>query len=438
MLWLIKHEAAVELQRVRELGLHLQLTEAQRKEFAERAVESTLSGVPRNYQVAGDIAEIRVEGVLTPKPDLFAFYFGGGNTTYESIQQALALAESDGGVKKISWFVASPGGLTEGLFDCLGAIQACRKPMMVRASMADSAAYAIAAVAGRTGKIEATSAAAEFGSIGVARRYFVDKEHIVEIASTEAPNKRPDPTTPEGQAVIRGELDAVHELFAEAIAAGRGTTLKDVNQNFGRGGVLLAGEAKRRGMIDKIAKPTLRALPTTDSSRTAEETEAPERAPEQTQASVDDDGTITKERVMKLTKEELKAQNLELYAALIAEGEAAGEAKERKRVNAHVKLGKSSGSRELSDKFIASGVSAMDEEAFAEYQSAAMNRRDTDARQAESDTAVAAVAGATPPPATGAPAVATTEAAPDLGDQVVALIDAQRGGSPKPKAQASA
>ena len=140
---------------------------------------------------------------------------------------------------------------------------------------------------------------------------------------------------------------------------------------------------------------------------------------------------------MKLTKEELKAQNPELYASLIAEGEAAGEAKERKRVNAHVKLGKSSGSRELSDKFIASGVSAMDEEAFAEYQAAAMNRRDTETRQSESDTAVATVNGATPPPATGAPAAASTEAAPDLGDQVVALIDSQRGKA-KPKTQASA
>ncbi|HEU5076029.1 MAG TPA: S49 family peptidase, partial [Polyangiaceae bacterium] len=111
-----------------------------------------------------------------------------------------------------------------------------------------SAAYALAAA---TGNIEATHAAATFGSVGVVTSMFVDSR-IVHLSSTDAPKKRPDPKTPEGQADIREHLDAVHDLFADAIASGRKTTKANVNQNFGRGAVVLAAEAKKRGMIDSI------------------------------------------------------------------------------------------------------------------------------------------------------------------------------------------
>jgi ClpP class serine protease len=91
-----------------------------------------------------------------------------------------------------------------------------------------------------------------FGSIGIAASFLVD-ESIVEIASTEAPKKRPDVSTAEGKAIVREELDAIHEVFVEAIARGRSTTTTNVNRNFGRGAIVLARDAKRAGMIDSIA-----------------------------------------------------------------------------------------------------------------------------------------------------------------------------------------
>lgn len=200
---------------------------------------------------SGSAATIRVEGVLTKRPDILSFLFGGGNVTFASILDQLDAIEADSSIKQASMLVDSPGGEVDGLFEVLSRLQGFSKPINVRAAKACSAAFAIAAAAG---KIEATNPAATFGSIGVATRFQIP-ERAVDIINTSSPDKRPDVSTNEGQAVVRKHLDAIHELFVEAIAAGRGTPPSVVNKDFGRGGSVLAGEAKRLGMIDSIAKP---------------------------------------------------------------------------------------------------------------------------------------------------------------------------------------
>jgi ClpP class serine protease len=163
----------------------------------EELFKPAAEGMPRNLRIAGDVAEIRVEGVLSKKPDFWSWYFGGGNTTYEQIQQALAICAADDTIKKVRFYVDSPGGNVDGLFDALSAIDAFAKPKSVATAYACSAAYAIAALGG---KIEATNAAVQVGSIGVAIRY-VDYEgvDIIDITSTEAPEQAPGPDDGRGE-----------------------------------------------------------------------------------------------------------------------------------------------------------------------------------------------------------------------------------------------
>ena len=59
-----------------------------------------------------------------------------------------------------------------------------------------------------------------------------------------------------------GVVDGLDELFAEAIADGRGTTIEKVNADFGQGATLLADEAVKRGMIDSIAGSPLQSVKT--------------------------------------------------------------------------------------------------------------------------------------------------------------------------------
>jgi ClpP class serine protease len=227
-MWLMKKSLAEAIEHARAQALEPPAVVMAAFE-RERALASS-GGDPRIFKRAGDVAEIVIQGALTPKPDWYAYWFCGGNTTYPEIIQSLALAAADQGIKRVVLNISSPGGYVDGLFDCLGAIESFSKPKETRASMADSAAYAIASLGG---KITATNKAAEFGSVGVCVTYVrYDGVQIYDIVSSNAPNKRPDPSTKEGQAVIREGLDAIEELFVDAIARGRGTERQGREEEF--------------------------------------------------------------------------------------------------------------------------------------------------------------------------------------------------------------
>jgi ClpP class serine protease len=397
-LWLLQDDVLEAMRDARQLLNH-EPTAEERSEFLaaqKDAYARKEAALPRNVVIAGETAQINVRGVLTEEPDCFAMMFGGGNTTYASIREGIAAAEADPAVKEIVLNIKSPGGSVDGLFETLSAIERAQKPMRSVAPQATSAAYALAAVAG---PIEAPSEGSVYGSIGVATRMRKDP-NVIDIASTAAPNKRPNVATEEGVAHVQSELDAVHELFANRIAAGRSRVLgkpvdvAHVNSNFGRGGTLLAGEAKKRNMIDATPRPI-------------------KRAPYlQQTASADDGGESKKENHMDL--ETLKASHPAVYAAAVEAGKTEGAASERKRVNAHFKMAESAGDPKLALPFIASGVSVSDEEAFAAYSSAAMNRNAQGARQADADQAAVVTKDAK---------TATTEAG-DLEDRTAAALKA--------------
>lgn len=115
-----------------------------------------------------------------------------------------------------------------------------------------------------------------------------------------------------------------------------------------------------------------------------------------------------------MTEEELLAQFPAVHASLTAKGAAQGQASERKRVLAHLKLAKSTGANEVAQKAIESGASTLDEDVHADYMSASMNRGAQAARQTDSDKADAALGGASKKP---------DSSAVDNGDLVVAAMN---------------
>lgn len=210
---------------------------------------------PDALSVADGVATIRVEGVLTPAPDMQAEAYGEPNTTYPDLRAALSVALSDRKVKRIEWSIDSPGGAVDGLFALLDDIADARasgKPMSVIAENAHSAAYGIAAA---VGSITARSRTSSFGSVGVATTGFVQGGlcgKAVDITNTDAPEKRPNIETPEGRAVVTKYLDQIAGEFMQTIADGRGVTRDHVALKFGRGSSMLATAAKEAGLIDRI------------------------------------------------------------------------------------------------------------------------------------------------------------------------------------------
>ena len=276
---------------------------------------------PRILTRAGNSAQVSIKGMLTQAPSFMAMLFGGGNTTYPEIIAAIASAEADNDVETITLDVDSPGGQWAGVFDVVAALQNATKPIKARVSgMSASAAYLITAQAD---EIVAQNPGVLVGSVGVVQGFNVNPD-VVQVTSTNAPKKRPDVTTEKGKADVREELDPMHELFVDSIATGRGTTVEKVNAEFGQGGVVLAGEAQKRGMIDSVVgAPALSIVSPPAKSATAEH-----------------GGEEVEQKSMDLEK--LRAQHPDVFAQAVK----IGEDKERDRVVAHLNMGSKSGAME--------------------------------------------------------------------------------------------
>jgi ClpP class serine protease len=118
-----------------------------------------------------------------------------------------------------------------------------------------SAAYWIASAASEIVLAET----GEVGSIGVVAAYTSRKEERkkkgiedYEIVSSQSPNKRPDPATQTGKSQIQATVDQLADIFIGAIARNRGVEVKDVLENYGKGGVLVGNEAIESGLADRI------------------------------------------------------------------------------------------------------------------------------------------------------------------------------------------
>jgi ClpP class serine protease len=351
-MWLLEASVRKALEQAEKSGFTP--SAEQLSQFEARFGGTVSAQENRLLTIAGGNAAISVKGVITQTPSFMAMIFGGGNTTYPEINAAIAAAEQDDSITNITYEVDSPGGGFDGLFNTLAAMQSAKKPSKaVVGSLAASAAYAIVSQAD---EIVASNIAARIGSIGVVQTFY-DDEKETSITSTNAPRKRPDIRTEEGVAMVREELDAMHEIFVEAISQGRGTTPENINANFGQGGTFLAREALKRGMIDAVAAPSLKAVKTTKTT-TADSGNKPE--------------------AINMDLNTLKAQHPETFAAAVLQGTT----EERDRVSAHLMMGESSGDMKTASASIKDG-SGMTATLQATYMTAGMNRSDIAGRQKE-------------------------------------------------------
>ncbi len=202
-------------------------------------------------------AHISVSGPLEPKADVCAIMFGIEMTTYADIIEETRKAEADNNIMKIIYHFDTPGGNVVGLFAAADEIRGTKKPTLAIVNgMAASAGYALASQAD---DIQTVNISNEIGSIGVVTE-ITDrsgqeagkgvKRHV--LTSSNAENKRPDVTTAAGRDKIIKRLTDLESVFVEYVASGRNTTTEDILTNFGRGGILIARDARTVGMIDSI------------------------------------------------------------------------------------------------------------------------------------------------------------------------------------------
>lgn len=215
---------------------------------------------PKPYRVDRGVAVIDVFGPIyrhsTAMDDCMAAIFGG--VSIDAIRSALRAAVADEAA--VAWMlnVSSPGGEAAGLHEMADEIRAAlsSKPGATYAeSYMCSAAYYLGCAAGEI----TVGPAALVGSIGTIICTYDDtafQEQIgikdLIIRSSQSPRKAPDVATEEGLSEYQRIVDDTAAVFVADVARLRGISEATVLADYGQGAALIAAEALKNGMVDKI------------------------------------------------------------------------------------------------------------------------------------------------------------------------------------------
>ena len=202
------------------------------------------------------VAVVPVIGPIFPRANMMTEMSGTG-TSAAMLARDLVLARDSEDVGAIVLLVDSPGGSPTGINALADQIYAMRGRKRVIAHVSGSAASAAYWLASAAGEL-VTEKTGMLGSIGVVAALTKQVEPdasgnlTIEIVSSNAPNKRPDPQAEEGAAEIRTLLDSIETQFIADVARGRKTTPARVRTDFGAGGMKVGAEAVAAGMADRV------------------------------------------------------------------------------------------------------------------------------------------------------------------------------------------
>ncbi len=217
---------------------------------SERRLSNT-----RSVLIRDGTAIIPLYGPITARSDLFSFFFGG--TSLADLAKDFQTALDNDQVKAILFDVDSPGGVALGPAEMADAIFKARGKKPIWSYVGRNCSSAAYWIASATEKIIANPSAL-LGSIGVVTTIPVQEQpdldgyKNIEIVSSNAIKKRPDPRTTEGMSEIKRELDDLESQFIEAIARYRNVSVETVKNDFGQGGVLIGKNAVAGNMADGL------------------------------------------------------------------------------------------------------------------------------------------------------------------------------------------
>lgn len=207
------------------------------------------------------VASLPLFGPIFPRASMMTEMSGA--TSLATLAAEFRKLEANNDVRQIVLVSDSPGGQITDVRAFGQLVANSAKPVTVFATgLCCSAAYWI----GSQAQSFEADPLAVLGSLGVMMSGTVQEapdsegNRSVHITSSNAPDKRPDLSTEEGQAKVRAMIDGIEEVFIKDVATGRKVSVDTVKQNFGRGGTKSARQAKEAGMIDRVEPGGLSAL----------------------------------------------------------------------------------------------------------------------------------------------------------------------------------
>ncbi len=229
-------------------------------EYSAAEIEAIVGAKPRQpeRQPGTGIAIMPLHGVISHRAGMLSESSGGTSTERFAAQLRAYLADPEVGAIVLD--VDSPGGAVPGVDELASEIYEARKAKHIVASinsMAASAAYWIASAASEV----TITPSGEVGSIGVIaahedRSALLEKIGIrptlITAGKYKAEGNPYQPLTEEAREYIQSQVDDYYAMFVRAVARGRNVTQREVREGYGEGRMVLAKDALKMGMVDRI------------------------------------------------------------------------------------------------------------------------------------------------------------------------------------------
>lgn len=188
----------------------------------------------------------------------------GPITSVEVLARDFTRALEDDAFAAILLDVDSPGGEASGIDEFARMIFEGRQTKPIWSYVSDlgaSAGYWLATAADEV-VIAPSAAVGSIGCVMAVRDPTAVKSTSLEFVSRQSPNKRPDPHSEGGKAEIQGLVDALGDLFVQAVSTQRGVSTETVENEFGAGGLKVGKAAVDARMADRLGslESTLREL----------------------------------------------------------------------------------------------------------------------------------------------------------------------------------
>ena len=217
---------------------------------------------PRSRQPAqgGEgVAVLQLYGIIAPRASLLAETSTGG-TGLDAFMGAFRAAMADPEIGSIVMDIDSPGGQVDGVPEAAAEIRAARDSKPIIAVANATAASAALYIGAQASELVSTPSG-WVGSIGVRSAHedmsgFYEQKGIKVTQVTSGKYKGEgspyEPLSDETRAYMQTITDGYYAMFLADMAEGRNVPIETVRSDFGEGRMLLAKDAKRVGLIDRI------------------------------------------------------------------------------------------------------------------------------------------------------------------------------------------
>ncbi len=230
--------------------------------FSYSALSSVARPDQRYRRQGGSVAVIPVTGIISHRMNLVSEISGpGGGTSIQRLQAQLREALGNAACRAIVLDVDSPGGSVDCVPELADEIYEARgqKPIIaVCNSMACSAAYWLASAASQV----VCTPSGQCGSIGVYMLHEDDSEalkkngikiSIIKAGKYKAEGSPWEPLSREAQDAFQSQVDDIYRLFVNGVARHRRVSQREVREGYGQGRSVLAADAVRQGLADRVA-----------------------------------------------------------------------------------------------------------------------------------------------------------------------------------------